>query len=153
MKHEITLGALRDFADRIHCQTFSVKDDTSRGRHEVVLEDINLGDQVLLDNYFHIVVDGGLQDYAFELCDYKEFVRGKLQSMNIHSDVFNCITYSLIWLQDLEEVFSSVLYDRLSSFNPSFRISACTDAVFFMRDLYFKFRSLQEDLREEVHAK
>lgn len=53
MKHEITLKELKE----MNCDTFGRKANTARGVETVSIDDLKVGDKVLIDNYFHTIVE------------------------------------------------------------------------------------------------
>ena len=56
MKHTITMNEIQDKISN-GISTFSIKDDSPRGCKAVSANTIKPGDQVVIDNYFKLVVE------------------------------------------------------------------------------------------------
>mgnify|MGYP006939898547 CR=1 FL=1 len=52
-KHTITLSELK----AMNISTFSKKDNSPRGCKTVSVNEIQIGDKVVIDNYFHLVAE------------------------------------------------------------------------------------------------
>lgn len=52
-KHTITLSELK----AMNISTFSKKDNSPRGIETVSVNEIQIGDEVVIDNYFHLVTE------------------------------------------------------------------------------------------------
>lgn len=50
-KHVITLSQINP------AYTYSVKDDSPRGCHTAFYDDLKIGDKIVIDNYFHEIIE------------------------------------------------------------------------------------------------
>lgn len=54
-KHEITIAKVKEMSDK-GISTFSRKDNSVRGVETVSADAIKIGDKIVIDNYFHTVI-------------------------------------------------------------------------------------------------
>ena len=54
-KHEITIAQVKEMSER-GISTFSRKDNSVRGVETVSADEIKIGDKIVIDNYFHTVI-------------------------------------------------------------------------------------------------
>lgn len=54
-KHEITIAKVKEMSER-GITTFSRKDNSVRGVETVSADEIKIGDKIVIDNYFHTVI-------------------------------------------------------------------------------------------------
>lgn len=54
-KHEITIARVKEMSEK-GISTFSRKDSSIRGVETVLADEIKVGDKIVIDNYFHTVI-------------------------------------------------------------------------------------------------
>lgn len=54
-KHEITIAQVKEMSEK-GISTFSRKDNSVRGVETVSADEIKIGDKIVIDNYFHTVI-------------------------------------------------------------------------------------------------
>ena len=54
-KHEITIARVKEMSEK-GISTFSRKDNSDRGVKTVSVDEIKVGDKIVIDNYFHTVI-------------------------------------------------------------------------------------------------
>lgn len=54
-KHEITITRVKEMSEK-GTSTFSRKDNSIRGVETVSADEIKIGDKIVIDNYFHTVI-------------------------------------------------------------------------------------------------
>ena len=54
-KHEITIAWVKELSEK-GISTFSRKDNSIRGVETVSADEIKIGDKIVIDNYFHTVI-------------------------------------------------------------------------------------------------
>lgn len=88
-KHEITMKELQV----MNCSTFSRKDNSPRGFETVSINDLHLGDEIIINNYFtEIVIDNAPRTWVnYELeTPRAELLKKKLHEMNVYYEVSDC---------------------------------------------------------------
>ena len=54
-KHEITIAQVKEMSER-GISTFSINHNSVRGVETVSADEIKIGDKIVIDNYFHTVI-------------------------------------------------------------------------------------------------
>lgn len=85
MKHTITLSQLT-------CCTYSVKDNSVRGCHTAYRDDLHVGDKVLIDNYFHEIIDEPVTEEEHNTMTKEELTNAIIEYFENNEEVFTaCI--------------------------------------------------------------
>lgn len=111
---EITISDLLNMAEN-GISTFSVKDNSPRGCKTVPASMVKVGDKVVIDNYFHLVVDDPAEEIPAEVEEAPvkvEDLRNKVDSIKARSAWMKGVKlYASDLLDGLEEAIDGGWFD------------------------------------------
>ena len=130
---EITISDLLNMAEN-GINTFSVKDNSPRGCKTISASMVKVGDKVVIDNYFHLVVDDPAEEIPEDvkklealkahLINCENFTEEEAAEAEFDSR-FNCFTcgsweYKVFTEDEADEAVKADILGSLWAFNPDF---------------------------------